>query len=197
VIDESRCKVVISAEAQPEDLFFPDALEMNDDATNETIMSQEAISDALIAPFRPNISSYNSKTSHRLDTGEGQRQVKAETSESGDGDASRMFGKKKLKAPHPSEETSAAFKTLSIFTGEDERFAYVSLSGRPACVCRNQIPVLTSLLGTETSCISADRNDSQQTLCTRRVVTVTRVASSMGEDRSVKAPSSARLYGGC
>ncbi|KAJ9116379.1 hypothetical protein QFC22_004820 [Naganishia vaughanmartiniae] len=121
---ESRCKLIISAEAQPEDLFFPDALEMNDDATNETIMSQEAISDALIAPFRPNISSYNSKTSHRLDTGEGQQQVKADTNESGDGDASRMFGKKKLKAPHPSEETSAAFKTLSIFTGEDERFAY-------------------------------------------------------------------------
>ncbi|KAJ9100959.1 hypothetical protein QFC19_005355 [Naganishia cerealis] len=116
---ESRCKVVISAEAQPEDLFFPDALELNEETSNETIMSQEAISDALIAPFRPNISSYNGSTSHRLDTGEGQQPVKSDN-----GDASRMFGKKKLKAPHPSEETSAAFKTLSIFTGEDERFAY-------------------------------------------------------------------------
>lgn len=45
----------------------------------------------------------------------------------GEGDAARMFAKKSVKAPHPSEETSAAFKSLSIFTGEDERFAYVSL----------------------------------------------------------------------
>jgi protein AFG1 len=120
--DESRCKVVINAEAQPEDLFFPDALEIGDDASNETIMSQEAISDALIAPFRPNISSYNAQTTHRLDTGEGQH---AATKGEAAGDASRMFAQK-AKAPHPSEETSAAFKSLSIFTGEDERFAYVS-----------------------------------------------------------------------
>lgn len=115
--DESRCKVVIYAEAQPEDLFFPDALDIGDETTNETIMSQEAISDALIAPFRPNVSAYNGATEHRLDTGEGHNVT------TGDGDASRMFAKKKMKAPHPSEETSAAFKSLSIFTGEDERFA--------------------------------------------------------------------------
>lgn len=121
-IDESRCKVVIYAEAQPEDLFFPDALDLGDETTNETIMSQEAISDALIAPFRPNVSAYNGEASHRLDTGEGQHVT------TGDGDASRMFAKKKVKAPHPSEETSAAFKSLSIFTGEDERFAYVRIS---------------------------------------------------------------------
>lgn len=84
-------------------------------------MSQEAISDALIAPFRPNVSSYNAQTSHQLDTGEGLR-----AATKGEGDASRMFAQK-AKAPHPSEETSAAFKSLSIFTGEDERFAYVSL----------------------------------------------------------------------
>lgn len=111
-------------------------------------MSQEAISDALIAPFRPNVSAYNGASSHRLDTGEGQHVT------TGDGDASRMFAQKKIKAPHPSEETSAAFKSLSIFTGEDERFAYVSRK-------RPTLAVETHSCDAETSRLPADRNDSK------------------------------------
>ena len=94
-------------------------------------MAQEALSDAVSAPFRPNVSSY-------AEGEPGDRQ----------GDAARMF--KRREKSHPSEETTPAFKTLSIFTGElfshnqlvrrrmlidafylvtsgeDERFAYVS-----------------------------------------------------------------------
>lgn len=68
--------------------------------TNEEVMAQEALTEAIAAPFRPNISSYKGS-----DIGEDQ------------GDAGRVFQKKE-RAVHPSEETSPAFKTLSIFTGE-------------------------------------------------------------------------------
>ena len=89
---ESRCKIIVSAEAVPEDIFFPDAVEVAAD-DNDAIMAAEALSDAVAAPFRPNVSAYQEQ-----------------------GDAGRMM-KRKGKPAHPSEETTAAFKSLSIFTG--------------------------------------------------------------------------------
>jgi protein AFG1 len=106
--DESKCKIIVSAEAGPEEIFFPDALEDSARQTNEEVMAQEALSDAVSAPFRPNVSSY----------------AAPEMGQDRQGEASRMFQRKEKS--HPSEETTPAFKTLSIFTGEDERFAYVS-----------------------------------------------------------------------
>lgn len=75
-------------------------------------MAQEALSDAVAAPFRPNVSSY-------------AEPEQEQPSQDRQGDAARMFARRQPKV-HPSEETTPAFKTLSIFTGEDERFAYVS-----------------------------------------------------------------------
>jgi predicted ATPase len=89
---ESRCKIVVSAEANPEDMFFPDAIEQAAE-DNEAMMAAEALSDAVAAPFRPNVSTYAEQ-----------------------GDAARMM-KRREKPAHPSEETTAAFKSLSIFTG--------------------------------------------------------------------------------
>ncbi len=89
---ESRCKVIVSAEAIPENIFFPDAVESAIE-DNESIMAAEALSDAVSAPFRPNVSAYQEQ-----------------------GDAGRMM-KRREKPAHPSEETTAAFKSLSIFTG--------------------------------------------------------------------------------
>ncbi len=110
--DESRCKVLICAEDLPENLFFPDALEDSSDLSenNESIMAQEALTDAVSAPFRPNISMYES---------EGTAADLRENDSKDTGDAGRMF-RKKMASPHPSEETSASFKSLSIFTGEGE-----------------------------------------------------------------------------
>jgi len=82
-------------------LFFPDALDETARETNDEMMAQEALSDAVSAPFRPNVSSY-------AEGEPGDRQ----------GDAARMF--KRREKSHPSEETTPAFKTLSIFTGESK-----------------------------------------------------------------------------
>jgi hypothetical protein len=111
LVDESKCKIIVSAEAGPEDLFFPDALDDKSRETNEEVMAQEALSDAVAAPFRPNVSSYSEPEQAQLAAGDssgrgaGGRQ----------GDAARMF--KRRERSHPSEETTPAFKTLSIFTG--------------------------------------------------------------------------------
>jgi hypothetical protein len=111
LVDESKCKIIVSAEAGPEDLFFPDALDDKSRETNEEVMAQEALSDAVAAPFRPNVSSYSEPEQAQLAAGDssgaggGDRQ----------GDAARMF--KRRERSHPSEETTPAFKTLSIFTG--------------------------------------------------------------------------------
>lgn len=109
MVDESKCKIIVSAEAGPEDLFFPDALDDKSRETNEEVMAQEALSDAVAAPFRPNVSSYSEPEQAQLvaddSSGSGGRQ----------GDAARMF--KRRERSHPSEETTPAFKTLSIFTG--------------------------------------------------------------------------------
>jgi hypothetical protein len=109
LVDESKCKIIVSAEAGPEDLFFPDALDDKSRETNEEVMAQEALSDAVAAPFRPNVSSYSEP--------EQQAQLTGEDSNNGgrQGDAARMF--KRRERSHPSEETTPAFKTLSIFTG--------------------------------------------------------------------------------
>lgn len=110
--DESKCKLIVSAEAGPESIFFPDALDEAAREDNEHMMSQEALSAAVAEPYRPNVSVY---------TDQQQQQQHARDRQ---GDAARMFQKREKS--HPSEETTPAFKTLSIFTGEDERFAYVS-----------------------------------------------------------------------
>lgn len=104
--DESRCQVVITGEATPETMFFPDAFDgaetssatnhksFFDDSTNDNLMAAEALSETLHEPARPNVSVYNPTT---------------------------PAAEKKKE----SRNATGAFSVLSIFTGEDERFAYV------------------------------------------------------------------------
>lgn len=94
----------ICAAAPPEDLFFPDALQAQPQ-DNDQILA-EALSETLHAPTRPNVSVYNYSPAQTVTTPARQES----------GDASR--GK------------VGAFSVLSIFTGEDERFAYVRLHSR-------------------------------------------------------------------
>jgi hypothetical protein len=112
LVDESKCKIIVSAEAGPEDLFFPDALDDKSRETNEEVMAQEALSDAVAAPFRPNVSSYSEPEQSQLAGGNGSVGGNIGGRQ---GDAARMF--KRRERSHPSEETTPAFKTLSIFTG--------------------------------------------------------------------------------
>jgi protein AFG1 len=95
--DESRCQVFIRADALPEDLFFPDAI--TSVADSDQILA-EGLSETLHAPARPNVSVYNYSPAQAAET------------------AGEVADANKAKV--------GAFSVLSIFTGEDERFAYVS-----------------------------------------------------------------------
>ena len=99
--DESRCQVYISSAAPLDDLFFPDAIASTRTAdgggdSNESIMAAEALSETLHAAAHPNVSVYN--------PGERQAREKRESQDAG---------------------KASAFGVLGIWTGEDERFAYV------------------------------------------------------------------------
>jgi hypothetical protein len=83
-------------------------------------MAQEALSDAVAAPFRPNVSSYAEPEREQEQMSSGERR----------GDAARMFQRRQQRS-HPSEETTPAFKTLSIFTGGSSASFRVCV-----CVCR-------------------------------------------------------------
>lgn len=113
---ESKCKLLIRAEAGPDDLFFPEmrpkpaaasasgspgeVVEAEADATySETI--SEVFQDS-IAPFRPNISEY-------------------------DPDQDSDFGKEQLVSKTKIVDFN---QTVSAFTGQDERFAYKRATSR-------------------------------------------------------------------
>lgn len=106
---EARCKLIIRADAGPDDLFFPeiktkrsgDSAEANDggDAVYPETMSE--IYQDQTSPFRPNVSSY-----------EGQQVAKGGYDPDEDSD----FG--------PNASNTIDFAKTSAFVGEDERFAY-------------------------------------------------------------------------
>lgn len=96
--DESRCKIAVRAAAQPEHLFFPDALDPSLDPEQHAFhdaLEAEALSESLAAQPRANVSVYNPQT-----RAERERQDHA--------------------------DLGSSFSVMSIFTGEDERFAYVN-----------------------------------------------------------------------
>jgi protein AFG1 len=99
-IDESRCQVHLRAQSPLSDLFFPDAIPSSTSSaeadSNESIMAAEALSESLHQPSHPNISVYNP----------GERLIRERKEE--------VEGKR-----------AGAFSVLGIWTGEDERFAYV------------------------------------------------------------------------
>lgn len=89
---------MVRGEATPETMFFPDALTTTAQGMaddNDSIMAAEALSETLHAAPRPNVSVYNPTTGT-------QRERRAEAA-----------------------NRANSFSVLGIFTGEDERFAYV------------------------------------------------------------------------
>lgn len=114
IVDESRCQLVISSESPLDALFFPDAIALPESEkeckgkpaaeffdhgdSNESIMAAEALSETLHAAAHPNVSLYN--------PGERAAREKREAKEA---------------------STAGSFGVLGIWTGEDERFAYVRI----------------------------------------------------------------------
>jgi peroxisome-assembly ATPase len=99
--DESKTRLICHAAADPEDIFFPDAADIL--ASEDNVLAQEMIGDVLQdleAPYRPNVSSYTS-TQVQDTLASAVEEVQ-----------------KGSKADQP------AFKSLAIFTGQDEQFAY-------------------------------------------------------------------------
>ena len=119
---EARCKLIIRAQAPPDDLFFPETTSNHardnsatpsgaDDATySETIA--EVYQDQQ-SPFRPNISYYDTKS----------------TTSQYDPDQDSDFG---LQKP------PVDFGNTGAFTGEDERFAYKRAISRLWELCSAQ-----------------------------------------------------------
>ncbi|OCF33532.1 AFG1-family ATPase [Kwoniella heveanensis BCC8398] len=96
---ESKCQLHIRSPSTPSTLFFPDALELQenevDEMTNQRIMEAEALSETVSAPYRPNVSVYNTTTPA-----------------------------KREKARAEEKKAGSSFSVLGIWTGEDEKFAY-------------------------------------------------------------------------
>jgi predicted ATPase len=123
---ESRCKLVLRADAAPDDLFFPDmrtplagaspaeaggGQEESGDATySETVA--EVYQDQM-SPFRPNISTYSESANSKYDP-----------------DQDSDFGRE--------QDRKVDFSKTGGFTGEDERFAYKRATSRLWELCSAQ-----------------------------------------------------------
>jgi predicted ATPase len=123
---ESRCKLVIRAEAGPDHLFFPEtrprpadvdaapAVTGRDEGTDATY--SETIAEVYqdqMSPFRPNISTYSESPNAKYDP-----------------DQDSDFGKE--------QDRKVDFSKTGAFTGEDERFAYKRATSRLWELCSAQ-----------------------------------------------------------
>ncbi|RKU49668.1 hypothetical protein DL546_009774 [Coniochaeta pulveracea] len=113
---ESRCKLIIRAEAGPDDLFFPETRRRSkvNSETGEVIADDAVYSETIaevyqdqVSPFRPNIVDYSEKTQSKYNPDQ-------------DSDfGNEQDGSKKVD-----------FTNAGAFTGEDERFAYARAASR-------------------------------------------------------------------
>ncbi|CAE6347317.1 unnamed protein product [Rhizoctonia solani] len=102
---EARVKIVCVAEADIDEIFFPEELkgEHSEGRDNEQTMMEEALSEGNVV-YRPNVSTY-----HPSDKG--------------------STAERKHKNPSPGRE-GLSLKELSIFTGQEEKFAYSRATSR-------------------------------------------------------------------
>ena len=143
---EARCKLLISAEAGPDDIFFPE--------TKRRVrrnVSQEAVRDEVYpetfseiyqdqtSPFRPNVSSYNASASppsyapsplpSQAPKAASIRSILADE----DSDFGPVYGAGRSHGPSEGapgagneigRQSGPDFSRTGAYTGEDERFAY-------------------------------------------------------------------------
>ncbi|ETS81445.1 hypothetical protein PFICI_06447 [Pestalotiopsis fici W106-1] len=124
---EARCKLVVRAEAGPDDLFFPEAKASsagNTQTLTSSKMGETIDADAIlpetiaevyqdtVSPFRPNISTYSDPTTDPANSAY-------------DPDVDSDFG-----VEQRSPRLKPDFSNTGAFTGEDERFAYKRAASR-------------------------------------------------------------------
>lgn len=143
---EARCKLLISAEAGPDDLFFPEIKQPPKDSSNTQTEGDSVYSETFAeiyqdqtSPFRPNISSYTASASPPsyasipLPSSPSQASIARSILADEDSDFGPVFGAGRSHglsdgAPGAGNEigrqSGPDFARTGTFTGEDERFAY-------------------------------------------------------------------------
>ena len=126
---ECRCKLLIRAEAVPEDLFFADIRDQIREAEDEQAQSldQEMFSEVhqdLSSPFRPNVASYENNDRETTPEKEQKEQKKHYGVNNNDESYISEDPSNKFFPQTKSTKPQQDFTKISAFTGEDERFAY-------------------------------------------------------------------------
>ena len=142
---EARCKLLISAEGGPDDIFFPETKKAPKDGTGHALddgVYPETFSEIYqdqTSPFRPNISSYTSSASppsyasspstSPFSQASAARSILADE----DSDFGPVYGAGRSHGPSDGapgagneigRQLGPDFARTGAFTGEDERFAY-------------------------------------------------------------------------
>jgi len=144
---EARCKILISAEAGPDEIFFPETQRLSNSLETSTASDDGVYSETFseiyqdqTSPFRPNISSYTpsastpSYTSSPLPSSLSSQAASARSILADeDSDFGPVYGAGRNSGPSDSapgagneinRQSGPDFARTGIFTGEDERFAY-------------------------------------------------------------------------
>jgi len=153
---EARCRLLVRAEAGPDDLFFPESRASRaggDDAGGVYAETFSEIYQDQTSPFRPNISSYSDSASGALDESHLSRQARPRSASGAhdgrpsprsvladeDADFGPAHGAGRSPrgrgdgAPGAGNEIGGGapdFRRAAAFTGEDERFAYKRAQSR-------------------------------------------------------------------
>lgn len=134
---EARCKLIITGAAGPDDTFFPKSrggnmlgqIQSHQDENDDSVYAEtfsEAYQDAT-APFRPNISSYESQSSSGPDYTHARLSGILSEDALEDDPPNRM---RRMSCDFVEEDEQEQkqrgpdFSQTGAFTGEDERFAY-------------------------------------------------------------------------
>lgn len=141
---EARCKLLISAEAGPDDIFFPEteiAGESNEGRVEDEVYPEtfSEIYQDQTSPFRPNVSSYTSSASppsyasSPLPASPSQAASARSILADEDSDFGPVYGAGRRHGPSDGvpgagnkigRQSGPDFARTGIFTGDDERFAY-------------------------------------------------------------------------
>ncbi|KAL8828946.1 MAG: hypothetical protein Q9191_002294 [Dirinaria sp. TL-2023a] len=138
---EARCKLLVRAEAGPDDIFFPENLNPVtpnggcSDARADGVYPEtfSEIYQDTVSPFRPNISAYISSASAPSNPSPSHRSARSILADE-DSDFGPTYGAGRSRglsdgAPGAGHEIGSSpsapnFSRTGSFTGEDERFAY-------------------------------------------------------------------------
>ena len=142
---EARCKILVSAEAGPDDIFFPEIKQPSEDGLNTAFGDDEIYPETFseifqdqTSPFRPNTSSYISSASPPsypstpLPSSQSQASSARSILADEDSDFGPVYGAGRSHGPSDGVpgagneigRQSPDFARTRTFTGEDEKFAY-------------------------------------------------------------------------